>query len=85
MGCSGVEFFAEVDGLETSGTQDGADGRGRGGLAGWTDEFYCGELVTEGFGVGGPVSTAIVEARFFDMVCRKVGDGVDRLGRIYGG
>jgi hypothetical protein len=40
MGCSGVKFFAKVDGFETSGTQDGADGRGGGSLAGWTDEFY---------------------------------------------
>ena len=47
--------------------------------------FTKGELVTEGRGVEEPVSTAIVEARFFDMVCRKVGDGADRLGKIYGG
>src|SRR5271170_1798481 len=49
MGCSGVEFFAKVDGFETSGTQDGADGRSGGSFAGWTDEFHCGRLVTEGF------------------------------------
>lgn len=40
MGCTGVEFFAKVDGFETSGAEDGADGRSRSGLTGWADEFY---------------------------------------------